>query len=252
MNKIYDDLFGIPQNEPEMIAKVVEIIKEHNGKTVLDIGCAEGEYSIQLATLGFDVTASDISKTQINKLSEYIEGPFKNKHGLKAIVLDIEDELLEVNDKYDIILFLNVIEHLKSPYQSLINIREFLHSDGYLIICTPNSLYYSQVIRAFFKRKSITYTKKTAYNLHTYSFTLFSISKLLNFIGFEIEHIYPTRIGLPIPNALKDNIILNWIDKKLAIIFPYYQKDVLILCRKSEPLTMESIIEYNKKINRVT
>ena len=66
----YDRASTIPQQlDLKEIKKFASIINHNKCYSILDLGCAEGELSVFLAKKGHDVTAVDISETQLNKVN---------------------------------------------------------------------------------------------------------------------------------------------------------------------------------------
>ncbi len=85
------------------------------GMRVLDIGCADGFFSLQLAQRGADVVAIDYSTAMINRLNWVIE--IKNIKNISTKVAKIED--IDIHEKYDAVFFLALLYHLKSPLLGL-------------------------------------------------------------------------------------------------------------------------------------
>lgn len=95
----------------------LDIPEDLSGKTVLDIGCNAGYYSLKLAQRGAQVTAIDLDTNYLKQadwvLRQYeLEGNITFKH---QQVYDLADDDL----KYDIILFLGVFYHLRYPLLAL-------------------------------------------------------------------------------------------------------------------------------------
>ncbi len=119
----------------------LEEIKKRKGKVkVLDVGCS---YGTDIFMLNMSVDRSrvefhgvDISQTAVriaNKLAR-----MRGDINCKFFVRDANR--LEMNEKYDIIISSETIEHLKSPLKALINMKNILKDDGAIIKTTPNQL----------------------------------------------------------------------------------------------------------------
>lgn len=159
------------------------------GKKVLDFGCSFGHISYYLAKRGHEVVAIDISKKRINAAKVCFPHP-----NIKYMAGDIASLNLEENS-FDCILFLEVIEHCKNPYDTLINLNKLLKKDGVLVISTPNSMFYGLGLDAI-KQYSRKLRKKEAkrvdnfivagdINDHIYSWTPKTLYRLLNYTGFR-------------------------------------------------------------------
>jgi len=119
--------------------------------TVLDIGCGEG-FTMEFLSKSkkCEVAGIDISQTAIQKA---------RLKGLKAKVRDIDQGLGLVNDeKYDYILFIEVLEHVKYPHNAL---EEACHHANIGVIVTiPNSGYLKwrlHILRGYFPRQTFTH-----------------------------------------------------------------------------------------------
>jgi SAM-dependent methyltransferase len=97
------------------------------GNTVLDVGAGAGAFSQRLADLGYSVTALDVDPEKwIPK-----EIPFQ--------VLNIDKGIAEsVNNSYDSVCCLEVIEHVENPWNLLREIYSVTKPGGYLLLSTPN------------------------------------------------------------------------------------------------------------------
>ena len=100
---------------------------------ILDLGCGGGLVCEPLARLNAKVTGIDFIEENIKiaknhaKLSNLkINYFFKNINSLK------------IKKKFDIILLLEVLEHLENWENLIYNIKSLLNKNGYLIISTIN------------------------------------------------------------------------------------------------------------------
>jgi 2-polyprenyl-3-methyl-5-hydroxy-6-metoxy-1,4-benzoquinol methylase len=98
---------------------------------VLDVGCGNGNSSRQIASLGFEVIGIDISDKTIeaaNELNPYPNLRFEN----------IAAEELDLNDKFDVIICSEVVEHINEPAPVIKSLKKLLKIDGILIVTVPN------------------------------------------------------------------------------------------------------------------
>lgn len=105
-----------------------------NGK-ILEVGCGIGNFSPMLAQYG-DVTALDIEKSYIKIAKEKLK--------LKATVGlgDIEKgHYFFKNKKFDTVVCLNVLEHVKDDESALKNIHQLLKPNKLLILLVPANLF---------------------------------------------------------------------------------------------------------------
>ena len=102
---------------------------------LLEIGCGDGILSALLSNV-FDITAVDISSAAIEKASKLV-------HPDRLRVMDIEKG--DLGREYDIVLALNVLEHLRHPGPAILKIRESLQKGGLFIFSVPNNYYLGKV-----------------------------------------------------------------------------------------------------------
>ena len=99
------------------------------GRKILDIGCAEGGVLEVIENAGFDCTGLEHSEHRV----EYAKKTGSKK--IKFIHGDIETKKL--GNKFDVILMLDVIEHLENKQAALENIKQALLPKGICIISFP-------------------------------------------------------------------------------------------------------------------
>ena len=118
-----------------------------NGNKILDIGCAEGGVLEAFENKGFECTGLEYSEHRIN---------YAQETGSKKITFvqgDIEEK--KIQSKFDVILMLDVIEHLKKTHMALDNIKQALIPGGICVISFPpfRSAFggHQQVMNSFLK-----------------------------------------------------------------------------------------------------
>jgi len=85
-----------------LLEKIVEILtREHRGR-VLDLGCGDGEYASRLKEAGFNVVAADLDEKR-----------FRYGNEIEFKRCDVTKPLPFQDAKFDYVLFLEVIEHLR-------------------------------------------------------------------------------------------------------------------------------------------
>jgi len=103
-------------------------------KKILDVGCAIGLCDKYLAEKGQQVVGVDILKDSIKIAQKFFSHPkAKFIHG-NIFKVGLKKE------SFDLILFLETIEHVESPTAFLKRFHEFLKPGGELIVSTPNSI----------------------------------------------------------------------------------------------------------------
>jgi 2-polyprenyl-3-methyl-5-hydroxy-6-metoxy-1,4-benzoquinol methylase len=115
--------------------RVYDVCKQHHlsmeGKTVFDIGFGFAQALLYFNGKGLEVSGIEPSKEGVD---------YAKAHGLSNVHhASIEDFNVAEGQKYDIILLLNVLEHLREPAKTLQNIKQYLmHENSILVIDVPN------------------------------------------------------------------------------------------------------------------
>lgn len=108
--------------------KRVEIISQFKKKgRVLEVGCSTGLLLSQLKERGWEVFGVEPSK----KSAEVAQ-----KRGIEAIVDSFEN--IKINQKFDLVIFNHVLEHLSDPEGVLNQSKNLLDDKGLLLISLPN------------------------------------------------------------------------------------------------------------------
>ena len=103
------------------------------GLNILDIGCGGGLISEPMARLGASVTGIDASEKNIN-----IAKSHSKKNGLKINYLHTSPENLEHIEKFDIILNLEIVEHVDNVNLYIKSCYKLLKNNGLMFTATLN------------------------------------------------------------------------------------------------------------------
>jgi len=110
-----------------IIKEIEHFISDKNRK-IVDIGCARSEVLRELKRIGYtNLTGIDPSVKNI----EYLKS--KGINGIHGTINDIR-----TNEKYDVVLFLAVLEHIKDIKKTLELLNNLTDSNGMLIISVPD------------------------------------------------------------------------------------------------------------------
>lgn len=165
---------------------------------ILDIGSGAGSLSIYLASKGNKVLGIDISKKAVVVgIQSARELGLKN---VKFKKMQFPEEI-KTNTKFDMILFTEVIEHLKDDALAIKKINRLLKTEGLLIISTPS-------ITAPLHRLHLTQRfDKEVGHLRRYSLT--QLKNILKSNGFKILEIKKTE------GIIRNFLFINPIAGKL-------------------------------------
>lgn len=110
---------------------VRDIEKETKQKLrILEIGSGLGYFTAQLRTLGHNVIGCDLSSDACERATLTYGGEY--------ICADVKQVLLTHGNTFDVIVGLEVIEHVEDPVEFLRSIKSLLKPNGSIIITTPN------------------------------------------------------------------------------------------------------------------
>ena len=128
----------------ENIKKYFEIKKEKvsflDGLNILDIGCGGGLISEPMARLGASVTGIDASEKNINVAELH-----SKKNGLKIKYLNTSPENLDSIEKFDVILNLEIVEHVDNVDLYIKACQKLLKKNGLMFTATLNRSFSSYV-----------------------------------------------------------------------------------------------------------
>ena len=136
---------------PIRIEYITEKIKIHfklkkdksnylEGLNVLDIGCGGGLISEPIARLGANVTGIDASEKNIN-----IAKLHSKKNGLKINYFNASPENLKHIEKFDIILNLEIVEHVDNVNLYIASCYKLLKKNGLMFTATLNRSFISYI-----------------------------------------------------------------------------------------------------------
>ena len=122
--------FKITKNKPNFL----------EGLNILDIGCGGGLISEPMARLGANVTGIDASEKNIN-----IAQVHSKKSGLQINYITASPENLNNNEKFDIILNLEIVEHVDNVNLYIKSCSKLLKKNGLMFTATLNRSFISYI-----------------------------------------------------------------------------------------------------------
>jgi glycosyltransferase involved in cell wall biosynthesis len=165
---------------------------------VADLGANRGILSAELAKRVAHVTAVDLERpTEAGDAT--------------ALALDLDGQFDEVlgHGRFDAVLALDVIEHLRRPEEAVRRISAILKPGGRLYASTGNIAFLP--LRGSLLLGQFNYGKRGILDLtHTRLFTVYSFKKLLTNGGFLIKSV--TGFGPPIADMIGTGTVLKILD----------------------------------------
>ncbi len=136
--------------------------------TCLDLGSGSCEYARVLLDKGAEsVTCVDFSDSLMNECGDL---------RVEKVICDVEE--FETEKKYDLILCVGILEFLNYPKKFMIHLKNFLKSEGKIIILLPKSYFWSFIYFSYY------------FLVKGIFINLLSMKRLDNFLikkGFQLE-----------------------------------------------------------------
>jgi len=195
------------------LCKLLKTTKEN--AIIYDAGCGFGQYSYFIAK-----NFPNASIYSIDIKNDYIEDckAFFNRIGLKQCRFEIEDlTKIQHQDKFDIVLSIDVVEHITDDTIALQNFFRALKPNGFLLLTTPSNFGGSNAD----KRNKKGFIDEHARN----GYSVQELETKLKSAGFSIDSIQYTygfwgkiawKLSIKIPMLLMNR------SKIFLIILPVY------------------------------
>ena len=120
--------------------KTTNKAKPLSGINILDIGCGGGLLSEPMYRLGANITGIDASIKNI-KIAKH----HANKNGLKINYICSSPEKLKISKKFDVILNMEIVEHVEDISFFLKSCSKLLKKNGLMFVATINKTLKSYV-----------------------------------------------------------------------------------------------------------
>jgi 2-polyprenyl-3-methyl-5-hydroxy-6-metoxy-1,4-benzoquinol methylase len=141
---------------------------------LLDVGCGSGEWLTFMRGLGWRVEGVDFDARAVEAAK---------RRGLSVNYGALEQQNFKSNS-FDAVTLNHVIEHVPDPIQTLTECARVLNDDGKLVISTPNT---ASLGHRVFKQ----HWRGLEPPRHLHIFSMESLTRLLQRVGFRTVLIYP-------------------------------------------------------------
>ena len=168
------------------IKKVIENLQIGN---VLDVGCAGGEISEFATQIGHKVVAVDLNQPQ-TQLSKAIFVQHDLDKGLPSTI----------NEKFDLIICADVLEHMRTPDRLLYELQERLTTSGKIVASIPNFGNWYPRTRVLLGKFDYD-ARGILDQSHLRFFTKKSFIRIANTAGYDVTKIWTT--GTPFEVMLR-------------------------------------------------
>ncbi len=185
VNETYDyseDLLSdILKDEASPLARIIDIISDNS--KILDVGAGNGLLAKLFKHKGKNIIIDGIEP------SEYAAKIAKNEYRFfyNGYIQEYMDEILK--EKYDYIIFADVIEHIDNPIEVLKKFFEKLDSETKIIISTPNIAF--GAVRLSLLCGQFNYVNSGILeSTHLRFYTLDTLKKLIINLNLNIEKLF--------------------------------------------------------------
>jgi len=167
----YADYRGAEPTLRREFARSIKFIgKYRSGGRLLEIGCAYG-FFLEEARSFYDVAGIEIAKEAAD---------FCRQRGLRVLTGVADENALAQLGTMDVIVLLDVIEHLPEPQETLALCRRYLNSDGIITITTGD-------FASLYARLSGAHWRLMTPPQHLWYFTPESMRRLSRSLGMRLE-----------------------------------------------------------------
>lgn len=168
-----------------VLYRIDEIIKYCNQKEVLNLGFVQHSnwkdrlekgmwLHQQIVEVAKSVEGVDLLCEEVQKINKEL-----NQNNICHDVTKLND--LPSNNKYDVIVCGELIEHLDNPGMMLAGIKKFMHSESVLIVTTPNAFRERWVRLAWMGEESKTFLN----DQHVCWYSFHTLRQLLERYGYS-------------------------------------------------------------------
>ncbi len=211
-------------------ALILRLAGRGDGRRLLDVGAAHGYLAAELRSQGFRVTGIEADR---------VLGEEAAKHCDQFLALDLDHPLPAFAERFEVMVFGDVLEHLKNPLAVLRQLTASLTDDGRAILSLPN-------VANFYVRLSLLvgrfdYQDRGILDrTHLHFFTRKSFRRLLEEAGLAVEELTATPIPLPlvVPRRYQGAVFhaLHAMNAGLARVWPtLFGYQFVAVARKRRP-----------------
>jgi len=198
---------------------ILRLAGEGAGRRLLDVGAAHGYLAEALRMQGFRVTGIE---------ADSVLGVEAAKHCDQFLLLDLDGPLPTFPEPFDVMVFGDVLEHLKNPVAVLRQLTASLKEDGAIIISLPNvaNIYVRlNLLLGRFDYQDRGILDRT----HLHFFTRKSFRQFLSAAGLEAWELTATPIPFPlvVPKRYQGvlfaalHAVNAWLARRWQTLFGY-------------------------------
>lgn len=186
-------------------------------KRLLDIGCSTGGFGANLKKVN--------SAIEIWGIEPYSAAAQEASKQLENVINSIfEKDMPELEgQKFDVIVFNDVLEHLVNPEKTLQDCHQYLTEGGVIVASIPNIMYFPLFVKQLLIKEDWEYMKEGVFdNTHLRFFTKKSMIRLFKDSGYSLQQIqginaYSSK-AFSLLNFFFLNKFKNWRYQQYAVV----------------------------------
>jgi len=194
--------------------QLLRLLGDGRGRSLLDVGCAQGEIAIGLAQQGWSVVGVE---------PDQVDAEVARERGLQVVDGYLSDALERMDQTFDVVLYADVLEHMSDPVGALQQTKQLLNPQGVVVASIPNIAHLA--VRLQLMAGLFTYTDRGPLDrTHLRFFTRRTVRQLFEEADYLVlsEQVTPAPIELAaaavgierVPRVLES---ANWIS---AVTWP--------------------------------
>lgn len=181
-----------PPHQPFYLEAMLRRLRADGSiRTILDMGCGNGNFAASLADAGYQMFGVDMSRKGVELAEARGKGQFA-----RASVYDDLRSVFPQQASFDAIVCIEVIEHLYSPRVAMKRAFEALAPGGTLLITTPYWGYLKNILLAVTNRMDALLTALWDGG-HIKHWSRKTLTTLLHEQGFEVIDFYGAGRRVP-------------------------------------------------------
>lgn len=216
--------FTLNLNSDNSLTRIIRMV--HPNARILEFGCAYGrltKYLYENMNCQVDIVEIDLEAGKV--ASQYSKHScIGTKYGDLEQIFWFEKLKCE---KYDFIIFADILEHLKSPEKVLILCQQLLKDEGSIIISVPN-LAHNSIIFSLLSNKFFYNETGLLDSTHIHFFTYHSLKDMIEKCGYKTvieECICKKDTEIPVVyNQFSKSIKRNLCKRELAYAYQFIFK----------------------------
>ncbi len=204
-------------------ALIVDAVLRHSdaGDVVLEGGVSSGYLAAPIVQAGRRVHGIELDPVAAGSAREVCE---------RVIVGDLEDfDTAQLDDRYDLLLFGDTLEHLRDPDELLRRLRDRLVVDGTLVASIPNIANWSMrlaLLTGRFRYRERGLLDRT----HLRFYTQRTMIEMITDAGFDVIELTG---AIPVPRVTWDPLcrVAHWLGNLRPSFFGY---TIVIVARRAD------------------